>query len=297
MSGLDMLKEQPLTSAKFLLQRRITGARMRAAVSACIALTRPRAVDTAAVAQVADESEQLKRRGFCMLPGLVDDTRASALRRYLEPFKVRYPYERALAPFSADDPPPHVHTGFYDVAAVVRAPGALEIANDPRVLAIVGRALGAKPLISVLAAWWSFPHEGPAIQAENFHRDVDDWRFIKLFVYLTDVGQGFGPHKYVPESHRSQRLLKIARYTDETVLAAFGENSVHEFTGPAWTAFLENTYGFHQRTSTSACKRLIFQAVYGLSRVPYGPARPVWSRAEAPMGAALDPYVNSVYLS
>ena len=34
--------------------------------------------------------------------------------------------------------------------------------------------------------------EGTPRHAENFHRDVDDLKFIKLFVYLTDVGDENG---------------------------------------------------------------------------------------------------------
>lgn len=296
MSGLGMLKQQPLTMAHFLLQRRITQPRLREAVSACVALTRPRAVTRPADASSARESVDLAQRGFCTLPGLVSEGRVRTLRAYFEGFKAYYPYDDALEPFLAASPPANVNLGYFDHATVVRGPGVLEIANDPRILAIVGDVLGAKPLITYLTAWWSFPHEGPAIQAENFHRDVDDWRFIKLFIYLTDVGPGFGPHKYVPGSHRSDRLLKIRRYTDEDVVTAFGEDQIHEFTGPAGTAFLENTYGLHKGTPPTIGRRLILQAVYALRRMPYGPPRPVWSRAEAG-GAELDPYVNGIYLS
>ena len=120
----------------------------------------------------------------------------------------------------------------------------LDIANDPNVLSIVSGFLGAKPTISLITAWWSIPHaDGKAEEAELFHRDVDDIRFVKLFCYLTDVDEASGPHMFVPGSQSVDRLTKIRRYQDSEILDAFGEDSVSTFTGKAGTAFLENTYG------------------------------------------------------
>src|SRR5690606_8644383 len=98
---------------------------------------------------------------------------------------------------------PETHVGHFDDRTILHAPHVLRIANDPEIISAVSGALGARPIISSLIAWWSIPHAGQAREAELFHRDVDDWRFIKLFVYLTDVDAGAGPHVYVPGSHCS----------------------------------------------------------------------------------------------
>jgi hypothetical protein len=296
MGLIDMVRAQPVTTAQFLLQRGVTHPKVREAISSCVALTRPRPAALQLAPEAAERAAALEAEGYCLLPDLVGPTRAAVLRTHFAHFMVRDPYNAAHGLFRPEAAPAGVHVAFYDHAAVASAPEVLAIANDPTLISIVGAALGAKPLITYLAAWWSFPHEGGAIQAENFHRDVDDWRFIKLFVYLTDVGPEAGPHVYVPGSHRAARLTRIQRYPDEAVAAAFGPDALRLFIGPAGTAFLENTFGLHKGTPPTSAGRLILQAVYGLSRMPYGPLHPVGRRDELSGGAALDAYTNRIYL-
>ena len=40
---------------------------------------------------------------------------------------------------------------------------------------------------------------------QYFDRDDDDWRFVTLFTYVTDVGDGEGPHQIIPYSHTLPR--------------------------------------------------------------------------------------------
>ena len=134
-----------------------------------------------------------------------------------------------------------------------------------------------------------------AQQAENFHRDVDDVRFLKFFAYLTDVDETSGPHVYIVGSHRENRLTRICRYTDAEIAEAFGTENQHRFTGPAGTAFLENTFGLHRGVPVQTAPRLMMQAVYSLGVAPYGPRRPVARIGHDGVPADLDPYINRIY--
>ena len=172
-----------------------------------------------------------------------------------------------------------------------------DLANDPRILDAMHHYFGCRPLISYLAAWWSYPTPVGPQQAENFHRDVDDWRFIKLFVYLTDVDLESGPHVYVRSSAGHKRLNAIRRYEDGQVVQAFGEEALAVQTAKSGSAFLENTFGLHKGTPVQRGTRLIFQAVYSLNQIPYGPARPVAPFAEHLTGDDAARRINRVYLS
>jgi hypothetical protein len=157
--------------------------------------------------------------------------------------------------------------------------------------------LGCKPTIGYMTAWWSIPTaDGVPRHAENFHRDVDDLKFIKLFVYLTDVAAENGPHEFIRGSHADGTLGRIRRYTDEEVRDAFGSDRIVRFTGPAGSAFLENTYGMHRGLPVNEGRRLIFQVVYSLLPLVYGPSRPFPSSVVAPASVTLDPYTNRCYV-
>jgi hypothetical protein len=178
----------------------------------------------------------------------------------------------------------------------LRAPYLLALANHPRILAVAAQFLGCKPTIGYLAAWWSYHTGIGPQQAEQFHRDVDDWKFVKLFVYLTDVGETCGPHVYVLGSSTRSELTEIRRFSEEEVRMAFGEDGILTMTGKAGVGFLEDTFGIHKGKPVAQGARLIFQAVYALSRLPYGPKAPVLPRS-AVTTTGIDAWINRVYIA
>jgi hypothetical protein len=130
-----------------------------------------------------------------------------------------------------------------------------------------------------------------------FHRDVDDFAFVKVFVYLTDVGPKSGPHEFIKGSHRQGGLTqRIDNFQDEDVFSTFDRGDVVQFTGPAGTAFFEDTFGLHRGRKPDDHPRLVFQTLYSLRPLPYGPRRPYLSAAKLAAAAELDPHVNRVYL-
>jgi len=247
----------------------------------------------------AGQADVLKDRGYLFLDDLISVEQLRDMRAFFSTNKCADPYRPALGKFVAPgEAPPQTHVAFFSNQTIIRAPHALEIANDPRVLGIVSGFLGAKPTISLLTAWWSMPHQdGKAEEAERFHRDVDDIRFVKLFCYLTDVDEVSGPHMFVPGSQNIDRLTKIRRYEDSEIVDAFGENSLSKFTGKAGTTFLENTYGFHRGVPPTQKPRLLFQVLYSLRNSIYGPDRPVGRIGVDGVPAGIDPFINRVYLS
>jgi Phytanoyl-CoA dioxygenase (PhyH) len=243
-------------------------------------------------------SKSLSQSGIARLGDLLTAQACEELRRYfgaLEAFDSYRPGSPRFLPADSDKRHPDAHIAHHLPEDVLRAPHLVALANDPHILGIVSEFLGCKPTIGYLATWWSYHTAKGAQQAEFFHRDVDDWKFVKLFVYLTDVGPENGPHVYVQHSSGSEKLTQIRRFADKEVQDAFGADNLLTMTAPAGRGFLEDTFGIHKGQPVVAGTRLIFQAVYGLSPLPYGPKSPVMSRDELDM-LALDPWINRVYL-
>ena len=74
------------------------------------------------------------------------------------------------------------------------------VATDPYFFSIAQEYLGFNPVFDVLAMWWSAPMSDPQLQsraARLYHFDMDRLKFVKFFVYLTDVDTHTGPHCYV----------------------------------------------------------------------------------------------------
>jgi hypothetical protein len=283
----------------FYLQRQFMSARRRESVASFLAARRG-ARDGGAAA--ADEAVRtLRETGLFHLGRLLEPEACAGLASYFSRCLVDDPYRPERGRFLPDDDrrPPESHVAYHAAADVVRAPRLLQLANDPRVLQTVQEFLGCPPTISYLTAWWSYPTGRGAQQAEHFHRDVDDWRFLKLFVYMTDVGALNGPHVYVAGSSASPKLRQIERFSDAAVEAAFGRESLRVMTGRAGEGFLEDTFGIHKGQPLVEGRRLIFQAVYSMHELPYGPKSAVVSRTEVAsvIGAAgIDPWINRCYV-
>lgn len=275
---------------QFWMQRAVTSipSRMRRAAATAAGLPH---VPTPS-AEIARAADELRRQSYSMLPGLIPPEWVADMKAYFSGQPCGDPYRPETGTFvGPENAPKGTHVAFFSNEIASRAPHALDIANMPRIVDAVAADLGARPTISYMTAWWSVPaHEG-AKQAENWHRDVDDYDFTKFFLYLTDVDDDAGPHMLLKGSHLVDKLTPIRRYTDEEVYAAFGKENEIKFTGPAGSCFLEKTYGMHRGFPPKSKPRLIFQVLYSLRETIYGPKQPIVDAK----GLGIDPFMNRIY--
>ncbi|MBN8555792.1 MAG: phytanoyl-CoA dioxygenase family protein [Deltaproteobacteria bacterium] len=179
----------------------------------------------------------------------------------------------------------------YALKDCIEAPHFLEIANDPKVLSVVENYLGVTPTIKVIEAWWSHAKKEEAKDAQLYHLDYDDYKFCKLFIYLTDVNEDSGPHVYVEGTHTCEKVkdyvlknshrteefmawyLKKLRKSDAEVKEYFGKEG-QKLCGPAGTNFIVDTRGVHKGLLPKNTSRLLCQVTYGITpQVPVPPPR------------------------
>jgi hypothetical protein len=227
------------------------------------------------VARQTAIAEAIARDGFYMFDAKVP----SDICDEIEAFASRTP---GLIHDTGEAEKPRV---VYDPAAPVskiyRMPEAESIGNrgiqrligDPAFLCIAERYLGTLPLLSDVGLWWSlaserWPHQDAA---QRFHFDFDAppvW--LKLFIYLTDVGPENGPHTYARGSHRPGnpamgRLLQrgYSRISDQDIDDAFGKENIVPMLGERGTVFFADTRGFHKGLAPVVGHRLMAVFLYG----------------------------------
>lgn len=145
-----------------------------------------------------------------------------------------------------------------------------QLKADPTLLAIAAAYLQAEPAYLSSRLWWSFPEQSSQSQrcqvSQAFHYDLDSYRFLKFFFYLTDVDEASGPHICVMGSHEQMqwkhRLLR-KRYTDEQIVKAYGAKSIATLCGPAGYGFVEDTFCFHKGAVPTSRDRLLLLIEYG----------------------------------
>lgn len=149
-----------------------------------------------------------------------------------------------------------------------------DILHSPLLLKVAKSYLG--PAIKTVGTilWWTHPanvsKEERIKQAHFFHRDVDDYKFLKIFFYLTDMNDFDGAHVFVKGSHKPgfkeffEEGLKVKRYDDNQINSRY-PNKTEIVLGKSGDGFAEDTLGFHKANSPIKRPRLAFEVVYAIN--------------------------------
>ena len=137
---------------------------------------------------------------------------------------------------------------------LLNQPAVQKLISDKSVIWLAQTYLGAKPVLDHLVMWWitninKAPDSGAA---QLYHFDMDKVKFLKLFLYLTDVGVDSGPHCYVKGPQKTGGIPAAlldrgyARLPDEDVKPFYRPGDMVEIGGPRGTIFAEDTRGLHK---------------------------------------------------
>jgi hypothetical protein len=235
--------------------------------------------------------DQIARDGYGMLPPLISNDSIDEMLAYLEGRQVFLRDGRLVlaAAVPADQP-----LATFPLATTINCPHVLELANHPRLLRFAAAYLHCSPTISSIKLRWSYPCRGMDV-VQSFHRDTDDWSFIKLFLYLTDVDETSGPHVFVRGSHLDRRRDLFCRpHSDDEVRLRYGPAALASVIGPRGTMFLADTSGMHKGAIPLRRPRLVFEVCYSVLPVfalRYEPAQVTRDRPE------LDRYINRLIIA
>jgi hypothetical protein len=204
----------------------------------------------------------LKNDGFVDLGISISDAQIDSIINELKKVKCydfAKPGEHAV---DINNVSKEVQLAHYKRKDLAQIPQIIKIANDSKVLNAVTKYLGVQPTISNINCWWSFGDRESAKEAQFYHRDLDDYKFLKMFIYLTDVSENSGPHIYIKRSHKSNKLNKLRRFNDLEVNEQFKRADILTLTKPKGNTFIEDTYGIHKGQLPKNGNRLILQIQY-----------------------------------
>lgn len=217
--------------------------------------------------------QRLREDGYVVFPGALP---AEACDRLMD-FALRTPalvrrmdHEAApSAPRKAlfDAAQPLAVRYDYDPADLLNQADVQALLADGSLLEVVQEYLGCEPLADVLSMWWhtNYHTQPDAEAAQFFHFDMDRFKWLKIFIYLTDVGPENGPHAFVRGSHQTgaipDRILRrgYVRLTDDEVAEHYPAKDVLAFSAPRGSIILEDTRGLHKGAHVTGDPRLILQ--------------------------------------
>lgn len=149
------------------------------------------------------------------------------------------------------------------------------------VIEIAGEYLGLLPSFDSFNLSETVAAAGDAKLSQRWHRDPEDRRVVKAFIYLTDVtSPGAGPFTYVKGSHAggryaglSPQLFPAGSYPPEgAVEAAVAPSDILSCLGKAGTVIFADTAGLHKGGFSTAVPRLMYTAGF-VSDASTGPRK------------------------
>jgi Phytanoyl-CoA dioxygenase (PhyH) len=298
------LIKQGLTDYRWLLyyiQRIDYNPNHRRFVSSIIAKFLPKTPNRQLSSEAGRLSEILKEEGYVVLENFVNKTQVEEMRAYLDTKLCFDPERSEMGKFSSPDlaPKSSVHA-YYAPEDAVGIPHLWELANDPKILSMIEDRFQAKPTISLLYVWWLLCGFDAEANTDNcyvknpgeFHRDIDDWSQIRLYICLTDVDDNVGPHVFIRSSHKWILPAKTRVLDIDHPNFPMRDNLV-KLTGEAGMAWLGNTYVLHRGTIPTRKHRLMLTVTYTFFPEPHAPIVPL---LPCPDRNQFDPYINRVYL-
>lgn len=151
-----------------------------------------------------------------------------------------------------------------------------QLISDPSLIAVAQNYLKSRPIFTAVAMSWSAAAKGrpDANAAQEFHWDMERIRWLRYFIYLTDVTPESGPHCFIKGTHRTgaipQNLLKqgYVRHGDDVILDLYGKDAYREFTGLRGTIIAEDSRGFHKGKHPTNGDRLLL--AFEMSNTTFG---------------------------
>jgi hypothetical protein len=149
------------------------------------------------------------------------------------------------------------------------------ITGDRSLFAVAQGYLNCMPIQDLTAMWWSavFSKEASSEAAQLYHFDMDRFKFIKFFFYLTDVNLRNGPHCFIRGSHKwlPDLVRKDGRIPDEEVQKSFPAKDILEIEGKKGTILAVDTRGLHKGKVLESGERLLLQVEFtnSLFGAPY----------------------------
>lgn len=105
--------------------------------------------------------------------------------------------------------------------------------------------------------------------AQFFHWDNDFKKFLKFYIYLTDIDGDSGPHIFVEKSHKlKKRQHKLCRvFNDDNIYQSY--KNVKEFHGKSGSAFFVDSYGIHKGKAPKNKSRILLNIHFGSGKILY----------------------------
>jgi len=140
----------------------------------------------------------------------------------------------------------------------------LEYANDAYIVENISQYFGFKPMIRHISVWLDCPtNDENSIETQIFHRDPEDIKLVKTYLYLKDVDELSGPFCYVEKSHLDPWHSFSKHYhNDKDIKRLYPNSNFISCTGTAGSFIMADVNGFHRGIKPKDDYRVLVTVYY-----------------------------------
>jgi len=156
------------------------------------------------------------------------------------------------------------------VTSLFKDDDLINFAKDNFIMNNIKQYFGFEPYLREVSAVVDYKNEfyDKPINTQNFHRDPDDVKLIKIFFYLNDVSMNNGPFQFIKTSHLEpwvhEKFLKLNN------LKHYSQDQIFSATGKSGTIVFADTNGYHRGLILNQKFRVMVTAMYTSQNPKYG---------------------------
>lgn len=225
-------------------------------------------------AELEKINSQIEDLGWSILPFTISEADLSAIQDFLKntPCYSNHPQEK-FSLSSELKKESHFNRYLWTAEETLKNPTLTRIITDPIWSVIANRYLKGKFQLSNLQIWLDpAPSKLSTINDSHYyHYDIDNPKFLKFFIYLTDMDKDTGAHCYIQKTHKPVKdaaFAKSKRYSDQEIHDHYGIQNEKLFAAKAGTIISEDTLGFHKGSTPVRDYRAILQLQFSYFEIP-----------------------------
>jgi hypothetical protein len=217
--------------------------------------------------ELTNISNELKIKGYSIFEKKIEEDLLMGLVNLTKKLKCNYSKYDINSPKVIFNEKIHFSPSYYyDQRELLNQKEVQDVIKFLMNLNISDTYFDSKSYLLAVNMWWSTVSEKTDTHsAQEFHFDCDSIKWLKYFIYLTDVTLESGPHVYVEGSHKSfskpYSLLKkgYVRIKDDEIEDHYGKEKIHKIIGNKGTLVVGDTSCFHKGMVPKKNSRLIFE--------------------------------------
>lgn len=220
----------------------------------------------------ADEIiKKINSDSYCELDSKISDERCDKIVKYISSIK-GYANKNENKPVNINDRNNDVSYINFHEKDLIKCDEIQKLIVNNLFLNTCRLYFKTEPILTNIGIAVSYPTDKPMTEyAQLYHFDLDRLKWLKFFVYLSDVEINDGPHCYIKGSHKlfskPYSLMKkgYKRISDEELFNHIDKKNEKIITGKKGKIFVGDSSAFHKAMNSTNNVRIMLQLEYANS--------------------------------